>query len=47
MLGLVGLVLNGFISVELVWFRVCNRWKPVGIVLILATRVRLVGLGRF
>jgi hypothetical protein len=46
LLGLVGLVLVGFISVEFVWFGVCNRWNPVGIVLILTTRVRLVSLSR-
>jgi hypothetical protein len=46
-LGLFGLVLVGFISVELVWFGVCNRWKLGAIVLVLATRVRLVGLSWF
>jgi hypothetical protein len=46
-LGLVVLVLVGFILVELVWFAVCNRWKHVGIILVLATRVRLVSLSLF
>jgi hypothetical protein len=41
-LGLVGLVLVGFILVELVRFGVCNMWEPVGIVLVLATGIRHV-----
>jgi hypothetical protein len=41
------LVLVGFILVELVWFGVCNRWNPVGIVLVLATGVRPVSFGHF
>jgi hypothetical protein len=37
-----GLVLIRF---GLVWFVICNRWKLVGIVLVLATRVRHVSFG--
>jgi hypothetical protein len=32
---------------DLVWFVACNRWKHVGIVLVLATRIRLVNLDQF